>query len=187
MFDNIGKKIKGLAVALFTIEAIGAFIAGIVFITDSDDENAVVGLLVMVGGILISWISSWFLYGFGEIIDKLQDIERNTRGTDRKADQATTAPAGATNQTNSQRPHSENKSKFIYYTIPCPHCRRQNKTNRTTCWNCGGNLPLIDSSAEESDAKEVTSVEDSSAKCKCGALFTGNFCPNCGCEKDSAI
>ena len=38
------------------------------------------GLGVMLGGFLVSWIMSWFLYGYGELIDKTSQIERNTRG-----------------------------------------------------------------------------------------------------------
>ncbi len=82
MFDNIGGKIKGLAKVLFWIEAIGAVIAGLVMVEDTEG----ISLLFALAGILVAWISSWFLYGFGEIIDKLCDIERNTRGGERKSE-----------------------------------------------------------------------------------------------------
>lgn len=85
MYDNIGKKIKGLAKALFIIEAIAAVIAGIVF-WSIDEEFFFIGLLVIVGGALLAWISSWFLYGFGELIDKTCDIARNTCSGERKSE-----------------------------------------------------------------------------------------------------
>ena len=85
MFDNIGGKIKGLAKAIFYVEAVAAFIAGIVIMSEGD-EMILFGLLIWVVGPLVAWVSSWFLYGFGEIIDKLCAIERNTRGGERKSE-----------------------------------------------------------------------------------------------------
>ena len=85
MYDNIGGKIKSLAKAVFIVEAIAAVIAGIALMA-SDDDMVPFGLLVMAVGPLVAWVSSWLLYGFGEIIDKLCDIERNTRGGERKSE-----------------------------------------------------------------------------------------------------
>ena len=79
MFENIGKKIKGLVKTIFIIESVASVIIGIVILALSEEFN-IIGLLVMAGGILVAWLSSWLLYGYGEIIDKLTDIERNTRG-----------------------------------------------------------------------------------------------------------
>ena len=77
MYTNIGKKIKLLAKIEFYILAALAVIAGIILIAA---EDALLGLLVIFGGTFISWVSTWLFYGFGEIIDKLCDIEKNTRG-----------------------------------------------------------------------------------------------------------
>ena len=76
MFDNIGGKIKGLAKVLFWLEVIAAVIVGIVLVEGTEGLS----LLFALVGVLVAWISAWFLYGFGEIIDKLCDIEKNTRG-----------------------------------------------------------------------------------------------------------
>ena len=75
MYDKIGKKLKRLAVVSFIVEAIGAAITGIIMLCTGDWW----GLLVMLGGPIVAWVSSWILYGFGELIDKICDIERNTR------------------------------------------------------------------------------------------------------------
>lgn len=83
MYDNIGGKIKGLAKALFIVAAIAEVITGIALMA-SDEELIVYGLLVMVVGPIIAWVSSWLLYGFGEIIEKLTKIEQNTHGYDIK-------------------------------------------------------------------------------------------------------
>ena len=77
MYDEIGKKIKRLAIATFIVEAIAAIITGIVLIMEYVDLLIV--LLVFILGPVVAWVSSWLLYGFGEIIDRLCAIDRNTR------------------------------------------------------------------------------------------------------------
>ena len=84
MYDNIGSKIKGLAKGTFIVEAIAAFISGIALMAAEDDLIGA-GVLIMLLGPVVAWVSSWVLYGFGELIDKTCDIERNTRGGERKS------------------------------------------------------------------------------------------------------
>ena len=76
MYEKIGEKIKGLAIATFIVEVIASVIIGIVFLADGEW----MGILILFCGPIVAWVSSWFLYGFGEIIDKLCDIEQNPRG-----------------------------------------------------------------------------------------------------------
>ena len=78
MYNNIGKKIKILAKATFIIEAIAAVISGIALMP-IDDEFILFGLLIMFFGPVVAWVSSWILYGFGELVDKTCDIERILR------------------------------------------------------------------------------------------------------------
>lgn len=77
MYDNIGGKLKGLATTICVIEVIAAVISGIALMA-SNEHLAVVGLLVMIIGSLFAWISSWLLYGFGELIEKTCEIAKNT-------------------------------------------------------------------------------------------------------------
>lgn len=85
MYDNISGKIKGLAKASFIVGAIAAVITGIVIMA-SDEDMIPVGLLVMVVGPLVAWVSSWLIYGFGELIDKVCAIARNTYCGERKSE-----------------------------------------------------------------------------------------------------
>jgi len=85
MYDNIGGKIKGLAKASFIVAAIAEVITGIALMA-TDEDLIGYGLLVMFVGPIVAWVSSWLLYGFGELIDKASDIERNTRGGERKSE-----------------------------------------------------------------------------------------------------
>ena len=77
MYDNIGGKIKMAAKLMFFAEAIVFIILGIIRINDEPD---IIGILILIVGPILAWVSSWFMYGFGELIDKACDIERNTRG-----------------------------------------------------------------------------------------------------------
>lgn len=85
MYDNIGKKIKILAQVFCIIEAIGAAIASIALMVD-DEDSIPIGLLILIVGPFVAWVSSWLLYGFGELIDKTSEIARNTYNGERKSE-----------------------------------------------------------------------------------------------------
>jgi hypothetical protein len=78
MYENIGEKIKILAKVLFAVLSALGVIGGIVVLS-LDEGLEILAVLLIFLLPLIAWISSWCLYGFGEIIDKLTDIEDNTR------------------------------------------------------------------------------------------------------------
>ena len=65
-YDNIGKKIKGAAEFIFVLEAIATMIGGIVLMIL---EFPFLGILVMVLGPILAWVSSWLMYGFGQLIE----------------------------------------------------------------------------------------------------------------------
>lgn len=74
-FENIGSKIKTLAVVLTVVGIVASVIFGFFILS----ANAGYGLLIMIVGSLISWVSSFFTYGFGELIEKTTEIARNTK------------------------------------------------------------------------------------------------------------
>ena len=97
MFDNIGGKIKSLAKVTCWIGIIISLIAAIVMMISS--KYAVLfGLLVLIVGPLISWISSFALYGFGELIETNCEIAKNTRGSSARS--LTDAFSGFASNTN---------------------------------------------------------------------------------------
>lgn len=93
MFKNIGRKIKVLAVVLFWIGVSIAIVAGILTIIStvansySSSQEKIMGILsgfaILAGGFLSAWLSNFFLYGFGELIDSnqkiLQILENNNK------------------------------------------------------------------------------------------------------------
>ena len=69
MFYDIGKKIKTLAKVVCWIGIIGSVIGGIVMIATMGSVGVLSGLLTIVLGVLFSWIGSFVLYGFGEMVE----------------------------------------------------------------------------------------------------------------------
>ena len=74
MFKNIGGKIKGLAKFICYVGIAISVIAGIFMIgfgssSYNGDTMIVMGCVVMIVGSLVSWIDSFFAYGFGELIE----------------------------------------------------------------------------------------------------------------------
>lgn len=73
MYNNIGNKIKGLT-KIITI--IGWVIAGIMIFSGLvyiRDEGVIFLLLGLLYGFL-TWVSSWFIYAFGELVQNSTDI-----------------------------------------------------------------------------------------------------------------
>lgn len=84
MFNNIGSKIKTLAKVLFWLGLLAAIMVGVLEIlqavgnTNNETSEKVTGILVgvgiIVGGFVVSWLSNFLLFGFGELIDSNQKI-----------------------------------------------------------------------------------------------------------------
>ena len=90
MFNNIGKKIKALAKVICWIQIVIYIITAIVmFIIASDSYTEglyiAIAFAFLIIGPFFAWLSSFFIYGFGELIDKACEIERNTRGGEIKS------------------------------------------------------------------------------------------------------
>ena len=81
MFQNIGKIIKGIAIALLIIGTIGSLILGFSLVNEGInipvDRPFWLGPLIATIGILTSFLISVFIYGFGQLIEN-SDIIVNT-------------------------------------------------------------------------------------------------------------
>lgn len=85
MFDNVGKKIKGVAKIFCWIGIIGSFIFPLTVILrlindyyGSKEEKLIslaISIAVLIIGPLLAWLGSLTLYGFGELIDKTDSID----------------------------------------------------------------------------------------------------------------
>lgn len=126
MFSNIGGKIKVLAMILCWIGIGVSVLSGISILASESDDSiigelmpdgamAISGLLTMVIGSLTSWLSSFVLYGFGELIENVTSINY-------KLDLRSQSNQNPTTNTNVWK---------------CTSCGQENSNNYGYCKHCG--------------------------------------------------
>ena len=74
MYKNIGRKVRGLAVALCVIGIIGSLAAGVLLYVLRILELAPC-ISIAAGGVLVSWLSSWVIYCIGDTHVKVERLE----------------------------------------------------------------------------------------------------------------
>lgn len=126
LFENAGTKIKSWAFGLFIVEAIAAFISGLVTMF-SDDDQFFIGLLVIVAGFFVAFITSLFLSAFGELVESsTENKDINAKILAKLEAQEKTAAAQLKDAavTNSETWH-------------CTACGAENSKNYYQCKKCG--------------------------------------------------
>lgn len=153
MFDDIGSKIKGLAKVLCWVGIVVSVIMGIVVMCienpiDYDSYLILPGLLIMVFGSLLSWVSSFFVYGFGQLIENSdilvsQGIKRQPEKSDSKNQNekitTKTKPTIETVKSTMIEGLLNDEGKII-----CPICGFAQDSNRKCCWKCGAKFDKND-------------------------------------------
>ncbi len=127
-YDNIGGKIKSWAKWIFAVEAIAAVVGGFI-IVDQDEDMILLGLLVVVFGPIVAWVSSWLLYGFGQLIENSDIIAEEYNRKNEKHEKVV-----AKNNAKKEAQRRE-KAKVIianpdiadveYIDITCPNCKEE--------------------------------------------------------------
>ena len=165
MFDNIGGKIKTLAKVVCWIGIIACIITGIVQMA-TDEDLVLAGILTAVVGSLLSWVSSFVLYGFGQLVENSDEIVfQNNKLIDIKDDKQNhnTPPSNSSNvKTPFNPPESQHKWKCVscgemISSNPCPYCGNNTQLKKEStapywCGKCGkegpyeGNCPDCGSS-----------------------------------------
>lgn len=79
MFNNIGGKIKGLAAFICWVGIIASILGGIVLMLAGDEMFILIGIAVAIVGSLASWIGSFVMYGYGQLIYNSDIVARNTQ------------------------------------------------------------------------------------------------------------
>ena len=125
-YENIGNKIKGLAQMAFVVEAIAAVITGIALMA-SDEDLILYGLLVLIAGPIIAWVSSWLLYGFGQLIENSDIIAEEYNRKNEKHEKVVIK--------NNERKQAQLRKKakdaianpevdeYEFIDITCPNCK----------------------------------------------------------------
>ena len=81
MFENIGGKLKMVAQIVTWFGIIASVVVGIgmLYVMESP-----IGILVMIGGALVSWLSSLTLYGFGQLIENTDILAGRKKSSPRE-------------------------------------------------------------------------------------------------------
>ena len=128
MYDNIGEKIKDLAKASFIVAAIAEVITGIALIA-TDEDLIGYGLLVMFVGPIVAWVSSWLLYGFGQLIENSDIIAEEHKRVNEKHEKVIAK--------NNERKQAQRLKEVkvtianpeidedVFIDIACPNCQSE--------------------------------------------------------------
>lgn len=137
MFDNIGGKVKGLAKFVCWVGIICSVIGGIALLLQSSryNDTTVLGISVLIGGVLGSWIGSWALCAIGSAADDAAAVRTyfeitQTHGEVQLVSQKNHA-------TNPPAPDGIVKLSKTQYVFECPKCHRTLQRDVNVCFSCG--------------------------------------------------
>ena len=211
MFDNIGGKLKGLAKVVAVLGIIGSIIYGIVLIAQGNKVSSYssylgstgsaisgIGWVVMIVGSLVSWISSWGLYAFGELVENSETIANWTRKNNIRDIQTNMILQSNSNGGNVGKATHKfrcEKCGNMITDYPCPICKHDEKVN--TFENSGKVVTPIVVDGDKVRCPECGQDQRSNRRnCfKCGAVFAQskieelkpaekeNICPKCGSKQ----
>ena len=152
MYDNIGSKIKSLATVICVVLIILSIISGIAIMIVSEGM-VLVGILVAGLGSLFAWVSTFFIYGFGELIENTSILVRESKkiSSNTKQEKASVesplenkTPANTNSSyrasannisTKTNTVSSTAKSQAALHFKYCPHCGEA--VNSRYCEMCG--------------------------------------------------
>ena len=133
MYENVGKKIKGVATFFCWAGIIASFVyAGILFYNaikvsnyysfNASNKQFFLIIIILIGGVAISWLASLTLYGFGELVDRAVSIDDKLC---------------ITNKTDDKKVMRTDNVKM---TIICNDCGYEQDYSNTFCCKCGKKL-----------------------------------------------
>ena len=129
MFENIGGKIKVLAVVVCIIGIILSVFYALNLWASGYNNSFWLGLVALVGGSVLSWIGSFFAYGFGELIERTCSIDDKL------------SKAGSSVSTMIIEKDSSGRDVAMAYNSrdawSCPKCKTMNPKSRIECRECG--------------------------------------------------
>ena len=170
MFDNIGGKIKFLAQISTIIGIIGYLILGLI-ICNTDEDFILIGVLIIFIGAILSWVSSFLLYGFGELIENSSVLVKHIKS--QKVNEAIPkvkhnfeSSFDNTSKDNNKDNNSNKTQAENNYSVEpivtenneeiiCPICQTKQRNDRLVCWSCGQKFDKTDTEQCERCGKQV--------------------------------
>ncbi len=83
MYSNVGKKIMVIAQVIGWLSLTAGFILWVVFLSDGYSGTSLTGWLSLLGGVIV-FLSSWFLYGFGQLVDDVRAIRSTPKDANKQ-------------------------------------------------------------------------------------------------------
>jgi hypothetical protein len=147
MYNNIGKKIMVLSQIIGWLWFVAGTVVGIILLARAEQ----IGLVVLVSGV-VALLSSWFLYGFGQLVSDIHEMKGNQPAsaptpapvsipaTEKKIHEMKgNQPASAPTPAPVSIPATEKKEESMA-THNCPKCGAKNAVSRVFCKECGERL-----------------------------------------------
>ncbi len=124
MWDNIGRKLQGLAKFVCWIGIISSIITAIVLWTQNNSYQPTIlaGFLYLIIGCLLSWIGSWAMYALGLVAEHVENG-------------GSISTSVYMNSNNSSSETGAYLSSNNYWV--CPKCKNRNPRSKVECKECG--------------------------------------------------
>lgn len=135
MFENIGGKIKGLAKVTCWIGIVASVILGIILIA-ADEDLVLTGIITAAIGAVASWVSSFVLYGFGQLVENSDRVVYYAHKSVHPSHtgQSTQTTGYSLSEMAKNREQGTTKSTGGWY---CQACGTKNDTHALLCKDCG--------------------------------------------------
>ena len=131
MYNNVGKKIMELAQIIGWLCFVAGIIAGIILLATGKQ----IGWAVLGGGV-VELVSSFFLYGFGQLVNDIHEMKGNEPAS---APMPVPVSTPATKQRQEVVIEPKKKEESMA-THNCPKCGAKNAVSRVFCKECGERL-----------------------------------------------
>ncbi|MBP3313118.1 MAG: hypothetical protein J6K84_00465 [Oscillospiraceae bacterium] len=136
MFENVGGKIKAVALAFFWLGCIGGALGGLVTAAEVDGFEGLLSFVIITAiSVFLSWLSSLLLYGFGELIEsssftasEMEKLNEKTKSAPPPSVQTSSAPVSHFYSA------SEKNVKV------CKNCGAKNDKSSSKCRLCDASL-----------------------------------------------
>lgn len=139
MFENIGGKIKMLAKILTALGCFASLVIGLAMGAKTGENGALLFLFIILIGCLVSWLSSFILYGFGQLVENSDILAKHYKNQSEKHNDISATDAAERHQWHCKE-QSKNQSAIsasdtvIKHKWRCDVCG--NMTSEEICPTC---------------------------------------------------
>ena len=138
MFDNIGDKIKGYASFTAMLGMGLSIVIGLVLLRfgaiSNEGSLRIYGIVIGIGGCLSSWVGSFVLYGFGQLVENSDILVSEI------TKKSVTIPTASRAYTDNSEENTQESPIQVYYDPASPwtcfNCNTRNPAKNQYCKSC---------------------------------------------------